>query len=530
MPERTGSGSRMCAAIAALAGLTAAGDAVAQTAAGAHGSAYQASGRCGPFPRAPLKTPPWLCVGIVAGPAHGLVMPRLIVEVGKNHFIVVDMGAWSPGRGRVLALHLDRDSKAHIKTLFDRLDVPHGLALGPDKRVYVGERSEIWRFDPADPLGTRQSVRRGLPSAGLHRLKHFVFDTQGNIVVNLGAPTDRCEGQSASVQWPCPTVEGDKPEAALWKLHLTWPEGRPGAFEPLARGLRNSVALAVHPGSGLLVQAENSVDLRTEEYPPEELNIIRPGGHYGWPYCLGNNELAQDYKGKGIVCSRYERPEVLVPAHAAPLGMTYYTGALFPELKGKLLIAFHGYRRNGHRLAAYDTTKEGRPLAPAPRAGGLPGFPAEIVGGWQQMAGVRPRGAPVGLTMAADGAIWFAEDKNRTVMVLLRAAHAAADVPQPPPKPRPRTSPPAVPEWAAFYGEVLTPHCSRCHEDFQTSDAKLAWRRLFEKDWLTAPLSSSSLFQSMLGEGGRRPMPPPDGATGDPGLLNRVRSFLRNRN
>ena len=42
--------------------------------------------------------------------------------------------------------------------------------------------------------------------------------------------------------------------------------------------------------------------------------------------------------------------------------------------------------------------------------------PIELIGDWHKVNGVRPQGAPVGMTVAADGAIWLAEDKNQTII------------------------------------------------------------------------------------------------------------------
>ena len=44
-----------------------------------------------------------------------------------------------------------------------------------------------------------------------------------------------------------------------------------------ASGLRNSMALAVYPGSGLLVQGENGYDLPDKDRPHDEINLIREG-------------------------------------------------------------------------------------------------------------------------------------------------------------------------------------------------------------------------------------------------------------
>ena len=40
----------------------------------------------------------------------------------------------------------------------------------------------------------------------------------------------------------------------------------------------------------------------------------------------------------------------------------------------------------------------------------------ELVSEWHKVNGARPQGAPVGMTVASDGAIWLVEDKNATVI------------------------------------------------------------------------------------------------------------------
>jgi glucose/arabinose dehydrogenase len=94
--------------------------------------------------------------------------------------------------------------------------------------------------------------------------------------------------------------------------------------------------------------------------------------------------------------------------------MAYYNGALFPELSGKLIVGFHSLNPspgNGHRIGAYEADANGAPAAKSPQW---------LVDDWGEKAGLRPQGTPVGLSVAADGSIWFAEDVNETIMVLLR--------------------------------------------------------------------------------------------------------------
>jgi len=101
----------------------------------------------------------------------------------------------------------------------------------------------------------------------------------------------------------CLQSDGKTPHAAVWKLSLStkaeedeitevnMPSRKVIAAAPYAKGLRNSMALTVHPQSELVIQGENSMDLPDEDAPYEELNVLKEGNHYGWPYCYGNYQM-----------------------------------------------------------------------------------------------------------------------------------------------------------------------------------------------------------------------------------------------
>ena len=138
----------------------------------------------------------------------------------------------------------------------------------------------------------------------------------------------------------------------------------------------------------------------------------------------------------------------MLPPHGAPLGMLYYDGEKFPDLQGKLIVALHGYRPAGSRVLVYATDARGLPrVAPPPvrynvscaaselfAENGKPIAAApyvELISGWHHVAGVRPRGAPVGMTVASDGALWLVEDRNQTILRIDGEPEAAAVGPLP---------------------------------------------------------------------------------------------------
>lgn len=394
--------------------------------AGIFGSDYKEVGRCGSFARVAVRTPNWLCVGIVAGRKQGLIRPRAILELALRRFIISDIFGWGDEgrRGRILRLDVAPDGAAKVTPLITGLTLSHGLARGPDGLIYFSEPDRIWRFDPNAAKPAKEEVFVGLPyspDSDLHPMRNLIFDASGALIVSVGAPTDRCEtsyNDFKTIQHPCALTDTDPhPRGALWRITFDKPGGRVAKVEPFARGLRNSMAFALHPRSGLLLQGDNSLDVFAHDPrldPPDELNIVEAGRHYGWPYCSGNDLVTPEYKRDKIDCKKFTAPAALLPPHSAPLGIAYYTGAMFAELSGKLLVGFHSLNPrpgNGHRIGVYDIDANGAPL-PKP--------PQWLVDDWGEKPGLRPQGTPVGLTVASDGSIWFVEDANQTVMVMLR--------------------------------------------------------------------------------------------------------------
>ena len=399
-----------------------------------YGTAYKSIGQCGDFPRVSAPTPKWACVGIVAGPQHGLKMPREVLPLKDGSILVTDMVGWKRA-GKLWRLTRDVNGKYKAHAIFTGLKHPSGLRMGPDGMVYIGEEHRIWSFDPNNPKLKKTTVVTGLPRKirpgkpdHYHPISYFVFDGVGDILLNLGSYDDRCERRVAvkgkrtrKFPTPCPSDKASNMEAGVWKITRIKTTGKWSAPERYARGLRNSIAMAVHPETGTILQAENNVDrwggtIHSPINPPEEFNVIVKGKHYGWPYCIGMNRALPEYQRR-VRCNaaKFEPPISLLPAHSSPFGMAYYQGALFPELKGKLILALHGWQPNGHRIAIFDTDAQGHPI----KAKGQK-IDQFLIGNWKAKTRLRPRGRPGGLMVDGDGGIWFTDYKNHTVMVIQR--------------------------------------------------------------------------------------------------------------
>jgi glucose/arabinose dehydrogenase len=500
--------------------------------------------RCGEAPDAYPKLRIGLrdgyCAGLVASEEDGLIFPRSIVQIpGHRQFVVADMGSWNPGQGRLLLLDPDAAQGKRISVLIEKLDFPFRLQVGPDGKVYASVSETIFRFDPLapNPKNTIETVIQKLPGRkvtlsdgsvveeSVQPLKPFVFDKTGRIFVNIGAPTDSC---LKPISKPCVAGEGAAPFAAIW-LFTPPPGGifpalKPGDPNPsrdiYARGLRNSMALAVHPdfpADGFaFLQGENGRDLLDPLEPNEELNGIERGKHYGWPYCYDLSTPSPEFKSFLLADPRYRnfcantalyrQPLSLLPPHASPLAMFYYGGSKFAELHGKLIVGLHGYRPSGSRVIFYDVDAFGFPKTNPPpvryrvscaadpsrtfQTEQKPEVPAapftELVAEWHKVNGIRPRGAPVGMTVASDGAIWLVEDHNKTIIRIDASASKAPDA-----LPCDVRSPQAIDELVKFVqGDasqrqrltairtgLIEKHCQSCHSGFGLKPDLAAKRR-----------------------------------------------------
>lgn len=399
-------------------------------------------GICDGFPRLNIGMAPGLCAGLVTGPTQAaatrrLRMPRGLLELTPDTWLVTDLGGWSGKKGAVWRLRIDANHATHVDAIITTLELPHSIAWGPGRRVYVSQMGRIFRFDPSatDPAATIETVIADLPGNKLHAHRHpiasFLFDADGALLVNVGAPSDQCLSAQGKATAPtCLESEQGEQSASLRRYASTGPDTWSAQYTVHAAGLRNSIALARHP-SGTILQGENSYDFEARLRPFEEINLIEAGKHYGWPYCYDNHTPTPGWKHLAVAhCddSRFTAPTLLLPPHASPLAMLWYDGSLFPELQGKLLVTWHGFRSVGGRIAAYETDAQGLPLrtkhATFPVYGGTP-LPygsknaAEafiLTPKWDKLVGVRPQGSPVGLAVASDGAIWTTDDRAGLVI------------------------------------------------------------------------------------------------------------------
>ncbi|GBR06644.1 PQQ-dependent sugar dehydrogenase [Acetobacter oeni] len=373
---------------------------------------YIPHGACDAFPRADLLTPDGLCVGVLA---TGLGFPRG-VAVKDDTIYIADMGGWQPGQGRLLAL--GQNGHAAPRVLLSGLDRPDGLVFGADGQLYMGLPGHVVRVG-LHPDGTAemQQVLTGLPVTGRNILTVMAPDPRGDLYVSAGSSTNNCEsetGKAPDTTRRCPELDEPVPRAAILRFRPGTTTQAAGRGDVMATGLRNPVAMTVMPGGTLLaaVNARDNIDsadpdLSGNDLPHDTYHVIQRGRDYGWPYCYDKGRAAPEYPAH--ICAATTWPDLLLPAHSAPLGMIFYNGTTLPGLRDHVLIAYHGYRDQGHRVVSLAIRPNGKPA----------GDPQPLVWGWQDLPdGAGPAGSPAGLAVMADGSVLITEDHNGALLRL----------------------------------------------------------------------------------------------------------------
>jgi aldose sugar dehydrogenase len=97
-------------------------------------------------------------------------------------------------------------------------------------------------------------------------------------------------------------------------------------------GHRTQLALALNPFTGEMWAGEQGPN------GGDEVNILRPGRNYGWPFVSDG----RDYRGHYLSPTPYrdgmERPHVLWVPSIAVSGMAFYTGDRFPDWRRNLFV------------------------------------------------------------------------------------------------------------------------------------------------------------------------------------------------
>ncbi len=280
------------------------------------------SPKIGHEPNIPLHLPSGFTIGVFAS---NLSDARALTFTPDGSALLVSLTS----KGKIVAISDTHQTGTadKVKVLLTGLNNPHGLAFYQGY-LYLAEETQLSRFswDPQNWQLTNQKILFSLPKGGRHFTRSIVFDKSGRLFVTIGSTCDVCIELNP---WYAAIIVTDKDG------------NNPKVF---AQGLRNSVFMTQNPQTNEIWATEMGRDWLGDETPPDEINIVKQGGDYGWPYCYGNRIYDKNFgQNSPSYCQNTIAPIYQIPAHSAPLGLTFINSSQFPsDWQGDLLVAYHG--------------------------------------------------------------------------------------------------------------------------------------------------------------------------------------------
>lgn len=175
--------------------------------------------------------------------------------------------------------------------------------------------------------------------------------------------------------------------------------------EVYATGIRNSVGMDFNPKDKTLWFTDNQTDGMGDDIPLGEINrATKPGQFFGYPYIVSKTRITENGYDKDPIPAGAVDPQVMTVAHAADLGMAFYTGKQFPaKYQSGFFSAQHGSWNRTQPVGA-------RVLFTSLKADGTADKNEVFAEGWLDDATGTYRGRPVDVAMAKDGSLLISDD------------------------------------------------------------------------------------------------------------------------
>jgi glucose/arabinose dehydrogenase len=361
------------------------------------------------------------------------------IAVHPNGTIYVKLGKLKNQKGILVLRDNNNDGKLEEVSGFGSF-TGTGIAI-KNGYLFASSDEEVFRYkldekgnviSPASP----EKIVTGLVNKRQHASKSIALDNNGNIYVNIGAPSNSCQEQDRTKgskgMEPCPILEQ---AGGIWqfkadKLNQSYADGT-----RYVTGIRNIVGLdwnnevnelfAVQHGRDDLnrLYPEMFTQQQSAELPAEELFLMKKGSDFGWPYCYFDGEqnkkvLAPEYGGDGKQtgrCSDKDQPIMAFPGHWGPNALLFYTGDQFPEkYKHGAFVAFHGsWNRSPQSQKGYNVVfvpfKDGKP------SGDYEIFANGFTGAEEIASPGQAEHRPCGLAQGSDGSLYISDSVKGTI-------------------------------------------------------------------------------------------------------------------
>src|SRR3989344_271311 len=236
--------------------------------------------------------------------------------------------------GKIFAIpDKNKDGVADQATaVLTNLHLPHGIAFY-NNYLYVAEEGKVARYAYLGDsnLGAREVIVTDLQTAGEHLSRTIGFSPSGKMYISMGSSCNVCEQSNSHF-------------ATIREYNADGTGGR-----VFATGLRNTVGFTFNPSTAEIWGTDNGRDYLGDNLPPDEINIIKDGGNYGWPNCYGKNIHDTDFDKNTYIalypplpCGDKEPSLFDLQAHSAALGLRFITAQFSSLWQGDLLVAYHG--------------------------------------------------------------------------------------------------------------------------------------------------------------------------------------------
>lgn len=366
-----------------------------------------------PLPEDPavaIKLPPGFKAQVfysMGRPGNEYFRGLRFMTFGLDGHLYVSMGM----DGKVIMLP-DRDGNGFADEavlVADNLNAPQGLAFVEGKLLVANQDGviQLERKGEEWPATGSKTIIDKLPDGG-HALKTLKVGPDGFLYLNVGSSCNVCREREPLRATILRYTSTGKPAGAPTELG-------PHINSPIwASGLRNAEGLAWHPVTGTMFVTDNGADMRSEkkegkpndDIPPDELNRIVPGGHYGWPHCWGYRLTDPNFPGSDGFCQVTQGPAMTFKAHSAPLGISFLDKSTFPEsYKGDAIVALHGswdrIEPTGYKLVRVKFGKG--------KEADKPMQVTDFATGWLDAKGAW--GRPVDVVVGPDGALYASDDR-----------------------------------------------------------------------------------------------------------------------
>jgi glucose/arabinose dehydrogenase len=280
--------------------------------------------------------------------------------------------------------------------------IPNGVCFSRDGMLYIAERNRLRVFPAAEFFYESPDVAVGdvVPEGQLipgadesfnHTARVCVVGPDNKLYVQLGQPFN------------VPPKEKVEPFKALGVGGIIRMDQSGANREVYATGMRNPVGFDFNPTTHELWSNDNQVDGMGDDIPPGELNRITAAGQeFGFPWFGGGHVRTNEFKDSDPPADAIF-PVVETVAHAADLGMVFYTGKKFPErYKKGVFTTQHGSWNRTVPVGA-------RVLFTPLNDDGTAGAQEEFAAGWLNEDGEYV-GRPVALAQLRDGSLLVSDD------------------------------------------------------------------------------------------------------------------------